>query len=124
MPLVIDWETLQAVWAYFMGVTAGIASMLLYLRVSPQEKMKSLKLECSSIQQQLSAYEGDFRGALALTSQNLRITFRRFLCALGPSLLAGLPVIAGFFAIGENYYAYFLATIVTALAVKYQFQIA
>jgi hypothetical protein len=124
MPLTIDWEMLHGVWAYFVGIVAGGASMYVYARLSPQAKLKSLKVECSAMQEQLAAYEGDFSGAMALTAQNLRLTFRRLSYALWPSLIAGLPVIGALFAINDHYYCYFLATIVTAIAIKYQFQIA
>jgi hypothetical protein len=118
-----NWDVVESSWAYLVGVVAGGASMLVYARVSPQAKLKALKVECSSIQEQLAAYEGDFNGAMALTAQNLRLTFRRLGCALWPSLIAGFPVIAAYFVIGEHYYAYFLAVVITALAVKYKFQI-
>ncbi len=117
-------DSLGTSWVYLIGSVAGLASILLYARVSPQEKLKSLKSQSVELQQEISAYDGDFSGALLLTKQNLRLAFQRLSCVLWPSIAAGLPVLAALFVVEDNYIPFFLATFVTALAVKFACKIA
>ncbi|MDZ4659074.1 MAG: hypothetical protein SH868_15985 [Bythopirellula sp.] len=98
--------------------------MLVYARISPQEKLKSLKSQSMDLQQAITAYDGDFSGAMALTKQNLRLTFQRLGCVLWPSIVAGLPVLAALFFVEDNYIPFFLATFVTALFLKFACKIA
>ncbi len=101
-----------------LGLVAGAISMLVYARLSPQEKLQDLKSQASDLQQQLSSYDGDFSGAMTLAQQNLRLSFKRLGVAFGPSLLSGIPVLAAVPLIGEAYIAYFVAVAISALAVK------
>ena len=112
------------VWAYLVGSAAGLATMLLYARISPQERLKSLKSQSVELQQAISAYDGDFSGALSLTKQNLRLACERLGCALWPTLVAGLPVMAAIFVVDNDYIPFFLATFVTALVTKFACKIA
>lgn len=117
-------DSLCNTWALLIGSVAGLASMLVYARISPQEKLKSLKSQSVELQQAISAYDGDFSGALSLTKQNLRLAFLRLSCVLWPSIMAGLPVLVALFFVEDNYIPFFLATFVTALAVKFACKIA
>ena len=101
-----------------LGVVAGAVSMLVYARLSPQEKLQSLKSQATDLQQQMASFDGDFSGAMALAQQNLRLSLKRLGIALGPSLVSGIPVLAALPVIGEAYIAYFIAVAVAAIAIK------
>lgn len=101
-----------------LGLVTGAMSMLVYARLSPQEKLQSLKSQAADLQQQMSSFDGDFSGAMALANQNLRLSFKRLGIALGPSLVSGIPVLAALPFIGEAYIAYFIAVAIAAIAVK------
>ena len=125
----------DAVRVVVWGALSGIASMLLYARTSPQERLRGLREQTAALQKQLATYDGDFSGAMALSRQNLALSFQRFGWALGPSLLAGAPVILmlvglhGAFAqqtvipwgpawVGSWITTFLVATTVAALATK------
>lgn len=84
------------------GLAAGVVSMWLYQRSSPQDRIAELMAQSVSLQQQMQAYDGDFDGMLKLSRENLQVSLRRLGYAIGPSLLAGLPVIALLWVIGET----------------------
>lgn len=102
-----------------MGLVAGAASMLLYGRFSPQQRLQDLKSQAADLQQQMSNFDGEFSGAMTLARQNLRLSFKRLGLALGPSLLSGIPVLAAIPFIGSTYVSYFVAVAGAALAVKW-----
>ena len=101
-----------------LGALAGVLSMLLYGRWSPQERLQELKTQSSELQQQMSDFDGDFAGAITLAKQNLGLSFKRLGLALGPSLLSGIPVLAALPLIGEAYITYFASVAVAAIIVK------
>ena len=111
-------------WAIALGTIAGIASMLIYRRLSPQDRLRRLGDDIVAVRKQLNAYDGDFSGAMALTGENLRLSFRRLGCVLWPSLVSGLPVLSGLPTVGAHLVPYFLAVVVAALALKLQLKIA
>lgn len=101
-----------------LGIIAGALSMLLYGRWSPQERLQELKTQSTDLQRQMSDFDGDFSGAMALAQQNLSLSFKRLGLALGPSLLSGIPVLAALPFIGEAYITYFVSVAVAAIVVK------
>lgn len=124
----------------FWGVISGAASMGLYALVSPQQRLRDLKAQTAEIQKQLSAYDGDFSGAMALTRQNLSVSMRRLGWALLPSLVAGVPVVLVLVGIYDVYSgqhvfgfgpgwmrswltAFFTVVTVAALGTKFAFRI-
>jgi hypothetical protein len=110
--------------ACLLGLVAGVASMLIFRELSPQDRLRRLGDDMAAVRKQLSAYDGDFSGAMALTCENLRLSFQRLGCVVWPALASGLPVLLGLPAIGEALVPYFLAVIVAALTMKYQLKIA
>ena len=87
----------------FWATISGVLSMLFYAASSPQKRLAELKSQTADLQRQLAAYDGDFRGAMALSQQNLRVSFHRLGLALGPTLLAGAPVILTMFGLASVY---------------------
>jgi hypothetical protein len=78
----------------FWAVAAAAVSMTLYRFLSPQKRVARLKDEAAAARAELARYEGELRGmwphagrALALAGEQLRL-------ALGPALVASLPVLA------------------------------
>jgi hypothetical protein len=75
------------------AVLAGVASMAIYARVSPQRRLKNLAAQTAETQQALSACDGDFAVAWPLIRKLLATAFARLGLTLAPSVAAGLPVI-------------------------------
>lgn len=107
-----------------LGLLAGAASMAIYHRFSPQEKIRELKHQINDVQSRLSRYEGDFTGAMTLTRQNLALAFRRLGLALLPSVTSSLPVLFFLPLIAESFVLYFIAVAVSALTVKFVWNVA
>mgnify|MGYP001408544777 CR=1 FL=1 len=107
-----------------LGCVSGVVSMLVYGRFSPQVKLQSLKLRIEALQGELATFEGDFSGAMALTRENLRLTFQRLGLVLWPSLISGIPVLAALPLVEHSLISYFSAVVVAALTTKYLHKIA
>jgi hypothetical protein len=102
-----------------LGLFSGIVSMAIYHRYSPQKKIRELKHHLDGLQRELATYDGDFAGAMTLSKQNVRLSFRRLGLALMPAVASALPVLAPIPLVGESYITYFSVVAVSALAVKY-----
>jgi hypothetical protein len=110
--------------ALLLGAAGGVVSMLYYSLLSPQEKLKALKGQTTALRRELASYDGDFAGAMTLSKQNLHLSLQSLGCVLWPSLLAGLPVIAALFFVGDQYLPFFAATFTAAMITKFAFRIA
>ena len=125
-----------SVWA----VASGALSMVLYGVTSPQHRLSELKQRTADLQQQLAGYDGDFAGAMALTRQNLVLSLQRLGWALGPSLVAGAPIILVLVGLADVYTgqqvlplgpgwirswltAFFAVTTISALGTKFALRI-
>lgn len=75
------------------GVVAGIASMALYRLISPQGRIAALKREAADARAALNAYDGAFAGAGPLMRRQFALSLRLIGVALGPAMLASLPVL-------------------------------
>jgi hypothetical protein len=75
------------------GILAGWLTMVLYRRLSNQEKISALKKEQKAQQQQISNFDGDFEELLPLIRHTLGLGFRQLALAIGPALLASLPIL-------------------------------
>lgn len=75
------------------GLLAGVAGMLIYRRCSPQAKLLALRRDLSAAQAALMDYDGAPAGLWPLLRRQLGLALRQMGLSLGPSLLAGLPVI-------------------------------
>ncbi|HEX6984859.1 MAG TPA: hypothetical protein VF170_05755 [Planctomycetaceae bacterium] len=105
-------DFLDACLAFLLGDTArvvcwaaaaGAGSMGLYALASPQRRLTALAEESAEARRALSRYDGDFSGALPLIRRSLSAATRRVGLVLGPSTLAGLPVLVVLFWIEDRY---------------------
>lgn len=77
----------------FWALVSAFATMWVYRRFSNQEKLAALKPQVKAVQKKLSNYDGEFSGLKPLILENFRLSGRHILLALGPALLAGIPVL-------------------------------
>lgn len=75
------------------GALAGVAGMALYRWVSPQQRLAAVRAELAVAQRALMDFDGDFAGLWPRLQRQFALALRQLLLTLGPSLLAGLPVI-------------------------------
>lgn len=75
------------------GLFAGWLTMLLYRRISNQEKIGALKAEQKQQQQRIAEFDGEFTELMPLIRSTLGTGFRQLGLALGPALLATLPIL-------------------------------
>lgn len=75
------------------GALAGVAGMVLYRWVSPQQRLAAVRAELTVAQRALMDYDGDFAGLRPRLQRQFALALRQLVLTLGPSLLAGLPVI-------------------------------
>lgn len=75
------------------GVLAGWVTMLAYRRLSNQDRIKELKQEQKTQQAALAAFDGEFEEMWPLIRGALSLGFRQLGLALGPALLATVPVL-------------------------------
>jgi len=78
-----------AFWALF----SSWLTMWVYRRFSNQDEMAALKPKIKAVQKKLSNYDGDFGGLVPLIRENFSLAGRQLMLALGPALLAGVPVL-------------------------------
>jgi hypothetical protein len=77
------------VWA----MMAATASMLVYRRLSPQERIRRGKIEMRQAQQRLNAFDGEFNDAWPLMRDMLRSALRQVARVGWPAIVASLPLI-------------------------------
>lgn len=75
------------------GVFAGWLTMLLYRRLSNQEKITQLKEEQKVQQKLIAEFDGDFGELMPLIRKTLGTGFRQLGLAIGPALLSTVPVL-------------------------------
>ena len=75
------------------ATVAGAASMLLYRRYSPQQKLRGLDLELAETQQAIHRYDGEFDGMRPLFRQLISLSCKRVWMTFLPSVIAGIPLI-------------------------------
>jgi hypothetical protein len=131
----INWLPPDIVQIVSWATVAGAASMLLYRFASPQQRLKLLAGEAAATRHALNDLDGDFQDAWPLIRRSLSLSLERLRIALGPSLLAGLPVLLALFlmedklatatvlAVGpawvqSGWFAFFLVTTIAAVFIK------
>ncbi|MEX0915441.1 MAG: hypothetical protein WD397_15270 [Wenzhouxiangellaceae bacterium] len=77
----------------FWALVSSWLTMWVYRRFSNQAEMAALKPQIKVIQKKLSNYDGAFSGLLPLIRENFSLAGRQLMLALGPALLAGVPVL-------------------------------
>jgi hypothetical protein len=75
------------------GVLAGWLTMVVYRRLSNQQRIGELKAEQKQQQQVISNFDGEFNELLPLIRSTLGLGFKQLGLSLGPALLATIPVL-------------------------------
>lgn len=75
------------------GIFAGWLTMMAYRKLSNQEEIGKLKAEQKIQQQKIVGFDGEFNGLLPLIRHTLSLGFRQLGLAIGPALLATIPVL-------------------------------
>ena len=77
----------------FWGILAGWLTMVVYRRLSNQEKIGELKAQQKVQQKKITEFDGEFEKLMPLIRHTLALGFRQLGLALGPALLSTLPVL-------------------------------
>lgn len=77
----------------FWAAVSGWVTMWVYRATSNQDKLASLKPQVKAVQQKLATYDGEFSGLIPLIRENFRLSGRHIGLAIGPALVAGIPVL-------------------------------
>ncbi|RFF29182.1 hypothetical protein [Wenzhouxiangella sediminis] len=77
----------------FWAAVSGWATMWVYRATSNQEKLAALKPQVKAVQEKLKRYDGEFSGLIPLIRENFRLSGRHIGLAIGPALIAGIPVL-------------------------------
>ena len=77
----------------FWALVSSFLTMWVYRHFSNQEQLAALRPQVKAVQKKLSNYDGEFSGLKPLIMENFRLSGRHILLALGPALLAGIPVL-------------------------------
>ncbi|GAB4169102.1 MAG: hypothetical protein Kow0020_02770 [Wenzhouxiangellaceae bacterium] len=83
------------VWArlVFWALLSGWLTMWIYRVVSNQARLNQVRLESRAMRRRIRDYDGAFGELLPLVTANLGLALKHLQLALGPALLAGLPVL-------------------------------
>jgi hypothetical protein len=79
------------------GALAGILSIIIYAKISPQSSIAKLKKKTRALQREMLNVDLEFKDFLRISRENLKTSIRLFITVLGPALISAVPVI--FFAI-------------------------
>ncbi len=75
------------------GILAGWLTMVVYRRLSNQEKIGELKAQQKVQQKKIAEFDGEFEALLPLIRHTLALGFKQLGLALGPALLSTVPVL-------------------------------
>jgi hypothetical protein len=75
------------------GALAGIVSITIYAKLSPQASIAKLKKNTRRLQREMLSIDLEFADFLSLSKENLKTSFRLFFTVLGPALVSAIPVI-------------------------------
>ena len=75
------------------GVLAGWLTMVVYRRLSNQDKIQELKLEQKKQQKIISSFDGEFEDLFPVIRHTLALGGRQLGLSLGPALLATIPIL-------------------------------
>ncbi len=76
-----------------LGALAGILSITIYAKLSPQASIAKLKKKTRSLQREMLNVDLEFVDFWRLSKENLKTSLRLFTTVLGPALVSALPVI-------------------------------
>lgn len=121
------------------AMLSAVFSMLIYAKISPQQKMLAAKDAQRASRKALLAYDGNLRGMYALIGKDLRLSLRMIGMAIIPFALAALPVMGLMLALSPLYpntlttigpewmqgfdFWYIVVLIVVSLIIKITFRI-
>ena len=77
----------------FWGILAGWMTMMVYRRLSNQEKIGELKAQQKVQQKLIADFDGEFEELMPLIRHTLALGFKQLGLALGPALLSTLPIL-------------------------------
>jgi uncharacterized membrane protein (DUF106 family) len=75
------------------GILAGWLTMIVYRRLSNQEKIGELKAQQKIQQKKIAEFDGEFEELMPLIRHTLALGFKQLGLALGPALLATVPIL-------------------------------
>ena len=75
------------------GVLAGWMTMVVYRRLSNQDKIRQLKIKQKKQQKIISRFDGEFEELLPVIRNTLGLGIRQLGLSLGPALLATIPIL-------------------------------
>ncbi len=75
------------------GVLAGWLTMVVYRRLSNQDKIQELKIEQKKQQKIISSFDGEFEELFPVIRHTLALGGRQLGLSLGPALLATIPIL-------------------------------
>lgn len=85
------------------GALAGVISMAIYRRTSPQQRLIAVRGELAVAQRALAGYDGPLPGLWPLMRRQFRLALRQMGLSLGPSLLSGLPIILAWPGLAQQF---------------------
>jgi hypothetical protein len=91
------------------GALAGILSIIIYAKISPQSSIGKLKRKTRTLQRDMLNVDLEFADFWRLSKENLKTSLKLFITVLGPALVSALPVI--FLAVWIHTYLAFEAPI-------------
>jgi len=75
------------------GILAGWLTMVVYRRLSNQERIQELKVEQKEQQKIISGFDGEFEELFPVIRHTLALGMRQLGLSLGPALLATIPIL-------------------------------
>ena len=85
------------------GLVGAVASMWLYWRLSPQEKIAEASTAAADAKKEMAAFDGEFEEMRPLLAKMLSTSLRHLGLALGPALLASFPLIFLLAWVGQSF---------------------
>ena len=77
----------------FYGLIAGVLTISIYVRVSPQKSISSLKQHSRKLRQKMKNPEMEFKAFYLLAMDNLKISSKVLIIIIGPALISAIPVL-------------------------------
>jgi len=127
--------------ALLWGTITAVVSMVIYARIAPQDKIRSLKAEQKSNKKLLKAYDGDFSGMRVLLKRDLGYSMKLVVISIVPFVVSLAPAVGLMYGLEAHYaevafptigadwtgsfeFWFLLAAIIVSLAIKIIFKIA
>lgn len=75
------------------GILAGYASLWIYRRISPQQRIGEVRGQLVELRRQLAGYDGEFAGLMSLVRRQFGLALHQLRLTTGAALLSALPLI-------------------------------